>query len=60
MRKQEIDYILARIIDSDKDISDLNFTVGKLPQVEISGELKAVGMEFLLLSLLLFKPRYSR
>ena len=46
MRKQEIDYILARIIDSDKDISDLNFTVGKLPQVEISGELKAVGMEF--------------
>ncbi|MBW2558477.1 MAG: PilT/PilU family type 4a pilus ATPase [Deltaproteobacteria bacterium] len=46
MRKQEIDYILARIIDSSKDISDLNITVGRPLQVESSGQLMPVGMDF--------------
>ncbi|MDD5722524.1 MAG: PilT/PilU family type 4a pilus ATPase [Syntrophales bacterium] len=47
MRKQEIDYILARMLDSHEDISDLNITVGRPFQVESSGELMAVAMEFL-------------
>jgi len=46
MRKQEIDYILARMLDSREDISDLNITVGKPLQVESSGELTAVAMDF--------------
>ena len=46
MRKQEIDYILTRMLDFHKDISDLNITVGKPPQVESSGELKAVDLGF--------------
>jgi len=46
MRKQEIDYILARMLDSHEDISDLNITVGKPLQVESSGELMPVEMEF--------------
>ncbi|MBW2560567.1 MAG: PilT/PilU family type 4a pilus ATPase [Deltaproteobacteria bacterium] len=46
MRKQEIDYILARMLDSRNDISDLNITVGKPLQVESSGELTVVEMDF--------------
>lgn len=45
MRKQEIDYILGKMLDSHKDISDLNFTVGKPLQVMSSGVLKTVDME---------------
>lgn len=45
MRKQEIDYILARMLDSREDISDLNITVGKPLQVESSGELAAVAID---------------
>ncbi len=44
MRKQEIDHILTRMIDAHKDVSDLNFTVGKPMQVESSGELIAIDM----------------
>ena len=44
MRKQEIDYILTRMLESRKDISDLNFTVGKPLQVESSGELIGVDI----------------
>jgi twitching motility protein PilT len=39
MRKQEIDYILGRMLDSYKNVSDVNITVGKPFQVECSGEL---------------------
>ena len=39
MRKQEIDYILGRMLDSYKNVSDVNITVGKPFQVESSGEL---------------------
>ncbi|MEA1971526.1 MAG: twitching motility protein, partial [Thermodesulfobacteriota bacterium] len=46
MRKQEIDYILTCMLDFHKDISDLNITVGKPPQVESSGELKVVDLGF--------------
>ncbi len=42
MRKQEIDYILSSMLDSHRDISDLNITVGRPLQVESSGELKPV------------------
>ena len=45
MRKQEIDYILGKMLDSYKDISDLNFTVGRPLQVMSSGVLKTVDME---------------
>ncbi len=45
MRKQEIDYILDRMLDSHKDISDLNMTVGKPFQVVSSGVLKAVELD---------------
>lgn len=44
MRKQEIDYILTRMLESHKDISDLNITVGKPLQVESSGELIGVDI----------------
>ena len=46
MRKQEIDYILAHMLDSHEDISDLNITVGRPFQVESSGELMAVDPDF--------------
>ncbi len=46
MRKQEIEYLLARMLDSHQDISDLNITVGKPLQVESSGELKTVETDF--------------
>lgn len=45
MRKQEIDYILAKMLDSHDDVSDLNITVGKPLQVESSGELASVTMD---------------
>ncbi len=45
MRKQEIDYILNRMLDTFKDVSDLNITVGKPFQVEVSGQLQAVPMD---------------
>ncbi|MDA8404305.1 MAG: PilT/PilU family type 4a pilus ATPase [Desulfobacteraceae bacterium] len=45
MRKQEIDYILARMLDSNSNVSDLNLTVGKPLQVESSGKLVAVDIE---------------
>jgi twitching motility protein PilT len=45
MRRQEIDYILNRMLDTFKDVSDLNMTVGKPFQVEVSGQLRTVQME---------------
>jgi twitching motility protein PilT len=45
MRKQEIDYILGKMLDSNKNVSDLNITVGKSFQVESSGQLIGVEME---------------
>lgn len=45
MEKQEIDHILARMLDSYDNVSDLNITVGKPFQVETSGDLAVVDLE---------------
>jgi len=45
MKKQEVDHILARMLDSFDNVSDLNITVGKPFQVESSGQLTSVDME---------------
>ncbi len=45
MKKQEIDHILTRMLDSHKNVSDLNFTAGKPMQVESDGELVPIKMK---------------
>lgn len=45
MKKQEIDHILTKMLDSHNNVSDLNLTVGKPLQVESAGELVSVDME---------------
>lgn len=45
MRKQEIDYILGKMLDAYKNVSDLNITVGKPFQVESSGQLYEVELD---------------
>ncbi len=44
MRKQEVDYILGKMLDAFKNASDLNITVGKPFQVESSGKLTGVEL----------------
>ncbi len=45
MKKQQIDHILSKMMDSHKNVSDLNFTPGKPLQVESSGQLVPVKMD---------------
>ncbi|MDO8784830.1 MAG: PilT/PilU family type 4a pilus ATPase [Syntrophales bacterium] len=45
MRKQEVDYVLTKMLDAYKNVSDLNITVGKPFQVESSGKLTVVDLE---------------
>lgn len=45
MRKPEIDHILTTMLDSHGNVSDLNLTVGKRPQVESSGLLISVDFQ---------------
>ena len=45
MKKQEIDHLLARMLDSYDNVSDLNITVGKPFQVETSGDLAVVDLD---------------
>ena len=45
MRKQEVDHILTKMLDSFNNVSDLNLTVGKPLQVESSGLLVGVDLE---------------
>jgi twitching motility protein PilT len=45
MTKAELDYILGTMLDSNKNVSDLNITADKPLQVESSGELVGVGIE---------------
>jgi twitching motility protein PilT len=45
LKKQEIDHLLARMLDSYDNVSDLNITVGKPFQVETSGDLAVVDLE---------------
>ncbi len=42
MRRSELDFILNTMLDSSSNVSDLNLTVGKPPQVESSGQLTPV------------------
>jgi twitching motility protein PilT len=45
MRKQEIDFILGKMLDSFGNASDLNITVGKPFQVEAAGQLTGVELD---------------
>ncbi len=45
MRKQEMDFILTKMLDSHKNVSDLNITSGKPFQVESSGVLVPVELD---------------
>ena len=45
MKKQRIDHILSRMLDSHTNVSDLNLTPGKPLQVESSGQLVPVVIE---------------
>ncbi len=45
MRKPEIDYILNRMLDSHRNVSDLNITVGRPFQVETDGLLASVDFD---------------
>jgi twitching motility protein PilT len=45
MTKAELDYILGTMLDSQKNVSDLNITVDKPLQVEADGELVPVAIE---------------
>lgn len=45
MRRPELDHILSTMLDSQPEVSDLLFTVGKPPQVEAYGELKPVMLD---------------
>src|SRR5690242_11555829 len=45
MTKAESDYILGTMLDSQRNVSDLNITVEKPLQVESSGELVSVAID---------------
>ncbi len=45
MKKQQIDHILSKMLDSHDNVSDLNFTPGKPLQVESSGQLVPVSLD---------------
>ncbi len=45
MKKQQIDHILSKMLDSHDNVSDLNLTPGKPLQVESSGELVPVKIQ---------------
>lgn len=44
MKSADLDYFLTTMLESHANVSDLNITVGKPPQVESSGELVGVQM----------------
>jgi len=45
MRRPELDQILTAMLDSQPEVSDLNFTVDRPPQVESYGELMPVTLD---------------
>lgn len=45
MRRNELDYVLGTMLDSQKEVSDLNITVDKPLQVEALGQLVSVMVE---------------
>ena len=44
MRRNELDHILGAMLESQKEVSDLNITVDKPLQVESYGQLAAVAL----------------
>ena len=58
MKKPEIDHILAKMLDSHNNVSDLNITVGKPFQVESSGQLVPVDIDLPLMNLPRFRVKY--
>lgn len=46
MRRAELDAFLTRILDESPSASDINFTVGKPPQVEVDGMLRSAYMDY--------------
>jgi twitching motility protein PilT len=46
MRRTELDGFLQRILDESPSASDINFTVGKPPQVEVDGLLRPACLDF--------------
>ena len=55
MKRQEIDHILTRMLDSHGNVSDLNLTVGRPLQVESAGELLPVEINPPIISLTPFQ-----
>ncbi|MBI9076149.1 MAG: PilT/PilU family type 4a pilus ATPase [Desulfatibacillum sp.] len=55
MRKQEIDHILTRMLDTFDNVSDLNITAGRPFQVESSGVLTGVDLSPQILELTPFQ-----
>ncbi len=45
MRRNELDFILSRMLESQQEVSDLNFTTDKPLQVESFGELVPVDLD---------------
>jgi len=45
MQRQELDRLLTRMLEAHGPVSDLNFTVGRPPQVEYHGQLMGVEMD---------------
>jgi twitching motility protein PilT len=45
MQRQELDRILTRMLEAHDGASDLNFTVGRPPQVEVHGKLTPVATD---------------
>jgi twitching motility protein PilT len=44
MRRNELDHILGAMLESQKEVSDLNITVDKPLQVETNGQLVAAAL----------------
>jgi len=44
MNRNEVDQILTKMLDAYENVSDLNFTVGRPPQVEADGKLVPVSV----------------
>lgn len=55
MRRRELDFLLTRILDENPRASDVNFTVGKPPQVELDGQLKPVCQDLGVVRLIPFQ-----
>src|SRR2546422_9392712 len=45
MRRNELDFLLSTLLDSNKDVSDIVFTVDRPLQVEVSGQLLPVPVQ---------------